>query len=51
MFVLRAKQSGLTLGELNTMSFGFVMDLLTELSNDSYSYPYKAMQEDIDRFF
>lgn len=51
MFVLRAKQSGLTLGELNAMSFGFVMDLLTELSNDSYAYPYKATQEDIDRFF
>lgn len=51
LFVLRAKQSGLTLEELNTMSFGFVMDILTELSNDGYDYPVKATQEDIDRYF
>ncbi len=51
MFMLRAKQSGLTLEELGTMSFGFVMDMLTELSNDGYEYPTKATQADIDRFF
>ena len=49
--MLRAKQSNLTLKELNMMSFGFVMDILTELSNDSFDYPIKATQADIDRYF
>lgn len=51
LFMLRAKQTGLTLSEMNVMSFGFVMDLLTELNNDSFDYPVKATQEDIDRIF
>lgn len=50
LFILRAKQAGLTLDELGTMSFGFVMDIMTELSNDSYQYPTKD-QETIDAFF
>ena len=37
--------------ELGMMSFGFVMDLMTELSNDSYEYPIKASQADINRLF
>lgn len=51
LYILRAKQVGLTFDELNTMSFGFVMDILTELSNDGYDYPIKATQGDIDHFF
>lgn len=42
---------GLRLDDLGQMSFGFVMDMMTELSNDSFDYPYKATQEDIDRIF
>lgn len=40
----------MTLQELGTMSFGFVMDILTEASNDGYQYPTKD-QETIDAFF
>lgn len=50
LFILRVKQAGLTLQELGTMSFGFVMDILTEASNDGYQYPTKD-QETIDAFF
>ena len=51
LYILRAKQVGLSLEELNMMNFGFVMDILTELDNDRFDYPYKATQADIDRFF
>lgn len=33
------------------MNVGMVYDLLTEKANDAEKYPYKATQEDIDRFF
>lgn len=51
LIMLRAKQMGLSLPELGLMSFGFLMDMLTELSNDSYDYPIKATQADIEHFF
>lgn len=33
------------------MTMGMVIDMLIEKGNDSEKYPYKATQEDIDRFF
>ena len=51
LIVLRAKQMNLSLDELNSLSFGFLMDMMTELSNDSYDYPIKATQADIEHFF
>lgn len=30
---------------------GMVYDLLIEKANDNEQYPYKATQEDIERFF
>ncbi len=33
------------------MSLGFLDEILTELSNDSYKYPDQADQSDIDSFF
>jgi hypothetical protein len=51
LILLRAKQLGLSLEELNLLSTGDVMDMLTEQNNDSYKYPYEATQEDIDSFF
>lgn len=41
----------LNFDELNLMSFGFLMDMMTELSNDSYNYPIKATQADIEHYF
>jgi hypothetical protein len=51
LLLLRAKQLGLSVAELNLLSFGFLMDLLTEQGNDNFEYPDKATQEDIDSFF
>ena len=41
---------GLTLNELEEMTVGFVIDLMTEASNDDFKYEEKASQADFDRF-
>lgn len=51
LITLRAKQAGFSLDELALMSLGFLYEILTELSNDSFDYPLKAQQSDIDSFF
>lgn len=51
LFVLRAKQAGFSIEELALVSFGFMNDILTESSNDSFEYPQIADQSDIDNFF
>jgi hypothetical protein len=51
LFMLRAFQMGLKINDLGQMSFGFVMDMMTELNNDGYDYPRKATQDDIDKTF
>jgi hypothetical protein len=51
LYALRAKQAGFTFEELQLMSLGFMNEILTESSNDSYDYPQKADQADIDAFF
>ena len=48
--MLRCKELALSIDELENMDFGLVMDMLTEKSNDEYNYPYKASQEDFDKF-
>lgn len=48
--MLRCKELGLSINELETIDFGLVADMLTEKGNDEYKYPYKASQEDFDNF-
>ena len=50
LYTLRCIQVGLSLSDLDCLDFGFVMDLLTENSNDDYKYQQKASQADFDRF-
>lgn len=50
LFMLRCKELGLTVNELENMDYGLVQDMLIERGNDSYNYPYKATQEDFDKF-
>lgn len=50
MFLLRAKQIGLTLDELNELDMGIVNDMFIEQMNDEYDYPTKATQADFDKF-
>lgn len=50
-FMLRCAELGLSREDLDDMTVGMVYDMLTERANDKEKYPYKATQEDIDRFF
>ena len=48
--MLRCKELGLSIDDLDNIDFGLVADMLTEKDNDNYNYPHKASQEDFDRF-
>ena len=48
--MLQCKELGLTVLELEEIDFGQVQDMLIEKQNDEYKWPYKATQEDFDRF-
>lgn len=48
--MLRCKQLGLTIDELENMDFGLVEDMMTEKGNDNYDYPVKASQKDFNKF-
>lgn len=48
--MLRAKELGLTVSELEQIDFGLVADMLTERENDEHNYPYKATQDDFNKF-
>ena len=48
--MLRCKELGLTISELEQIDFGLVADMLTERGNDEYDYPDKATQKDFDKF-
>lgn len=50
LFLLRAAQCGIAIHDLDLLSIGIVLDMFTELQNDSYHYPAKATQEDFDKF-
>ena len=50
LFRLRCKELGFSVDELEQIEFGLVADMLTEKGNDEYEYPYKASQEDFNRF-
>lgn len=48
--MLRAVQMGLRLEDLDGLEYGFVVDMMTESSNDDYEYKTIATQEDFDAF-
>lgn len=50
LFVLRAIQVGLSLSDLDTLSYGFVLGMLIEQGNDGQEYNEVATQADFDRF-
>lgn len=49
LYLLRCKQMGFSLWELEYLSTGQVFDVFTESSNDSAKYARVASQEDFDR--
>lgn len=50
LFMLRCKELGLSVAELEEIDYGLVMDMLIEQGNDEHDYPSKATQEDFNRF-
>lgn len=54
LLLLRCKELGLSIAELDEITEGMVLDLLTEKSNDEWyrkhKITYKANQEDFDKF-
>ncbi|MBQ6815592.1 MAG: hypothetical protein IJP13_08655 [Lachnospiraceae bacterium] len=49
--MLRCAELNLSDSALSNMTMGMVYDMLIERANDNEKYPYKATQEDIERFF
>lgn len=50
LFMLRASQLGIAVRDQELLTVGLILDMYTELQNDSYEYPLMAQQEDFDRF-
>lgn len=48
--MLRCKEMGFSVDELEQIDFGVVVDMMTEQGNDQHKYPYKATQKDFDNF-
>lgn len=50
LFLLRCLEIGISIGALDYLMIGMVMDIWTEKANDSVKYDNLAMQEDFDKF-
>lgn len=50
LFMLRCKELGLSVADLDEIEYGLVLDMMIEQQNDEHKYPYKATQDDFDRF-
>lgn len=50
LFLLRCKQAGFTVQELEDLPVGLLFDCFTERGNDDWDYAPVATQEDFDRF-
>ena len=50
LFLLRCKQLGLSMQELELLTIGLIDDMFIEKENDDYDYPIKATQEQMDSF-
>ncbi len=50
LFLLRCKQLGLSMTELNLLTIGLINDMFTERENDDVEYDYRATQDDINAF-
>lgn len=48
--MLRYKELGLTLDEIDELDMGLITDMLIEKSNDDYEYPIIAGQEEFNKF-
>ena len=49
LIVLRAKQVGFSLDEMDSLSWGQLMDVITESANDNFKYPKKGTKSDFEK--
>lgn len=49
LYLLRAAQLGIPLGDLELISIGMLYDMFTESDNDTVQHAELATQEDVDR--
>lgn len=50
LFLLRCKQLGLSMTELDLLTIGLINDMFTERENDDISFDYRATQDDMNAF-
>lgn len=50
LWLLRCKEAGLALDELDELGIGFIFDMFIEKGNDGAEYDLAPTQEDFDRF-
>lgn len=50
LFLLRCKQIGFTIEDLDYLSLGAIYDVFIEFGNDEVDYKPVATQEDFDKF-
>ncbi|WP_443965066.1 hypothetical protein [Ruminococcus sp.] len=50
LFLLRCIQIGLSMQDLNELTYGMVLDIFSEHANDSCEYASLATQRDFDTF-
>ena len=50
LFLLRCLEIGLSIGDLDFVTIGLVLDIWTEKSNDSVKYQRLAGQAEFDKF-
>ncbi len=50
LFLLRCKQLGLSMMELELLTIGLIDDMFIEKENDDFDYPSKATQSDFDKW-
>ena len=48
--MLRAKQMGLSIADMEQLEEGFILDMIIESNNDSCEYKEIANQSDFDKF-
>lgn len=50
IYMLRAKQMGLSIADMEEIEEGFIVDMMVESGNDNFEYKEVANQDDFDKF-
>ena len=50
LLVLRSVEIGISIGDMDLLTVGLVIDMWTEKANDGVKYNRVATQEDFDKF-